>query len=250
MIKKLLIALTIGLFCNCKTDNSKNSNELTARQIFNKVSQTHGKETFFNSNINFEITNARYEVSTPMGRYNFKMTRVVDEKINVISYDGGFLQHTINSEIQDLNTASYSVVERSIFGFPFSYFIPFTLDNTDVHLTLLPETTIQLNPYYAVKTSFLTKDDNPKKDEIILYIDKKDFTIVYLALDFGLISSKKMFKRCYNIRSIDGVLFYDYALFVDDPEATLEELYLKFNNSTLEHVATIEVNNPTVTARK
>jgi len=238
-------------FLGCAQKSSKtaeNPEAFTADQLYQKTLKAHGNDSFLSNKINFKIKDASYECFIDQGRYNFEMKREVNNVQNKLTYTGGYIEYRRNDTIQNIDGTRYSIVEKSIFGFPFTYFAPFTLNTNDITLTTLPDATIRSSHYYSLKATFAPEGDNTTGDEIIMYINQESYVVTYFALNFNKISSDKLlFKRNTNFRHVDGILFYDYDLFVENNPDGLNELYQKYNNASLEHLGPVEIVNPILT---
>lgn len=251
IIVLLLTLMSCSQNPNKKVNDSSLSN-ITAKELLQKTIQAHGGENNFKTSaIDFKIENTLFKLQYDnAGRANFKQIRQVDTNQHLLSYESGIIKYSINDSLQPQSSYSQRMAEISLFGFLYTFSIPFNLTTNDVKLSMLPKVSIRSKDYYTLDVQFTKIADLPE-DRFILYIDEESYQIKYIALQHDLSGSRNQFRRMINPRKKNQILFQDYILFHEkDSLTTLDNMYEKFNQSNLKVARTITFDSISVNKRE
>ena len=79
------------------------------------------------------------------------------------------------------------------------------------------------------------------------WVDKKDFTVDYLAYKYAVNGGGIRFRKAYNERGIEGIRFVDYKNYKPETlDVSLQDLDTLFENDKLELLSIIENTEVTV----
>ena len=250
----IIIISLVLLTTSCQQKNSldaKKSTEITPKELLQKAMDAHGGEqTFKSSSIDFKIEKTAFNLQyDDNGRADFKQIRQLNSETHELSYKYGLIQYTINDSLQPEEAYSKRMAEISLFGFLYTFSIPFNLTTNDVIISKLPNVTIRQKEYYTLDVQYTKIPDLPE-DRFLLYIDVDSYEIKYIALEHDLSGSKPQFRRMINPKRINDLLFQDYILFhTKDTITPLEKFYTKYNQSDLKVARTIQFDSISVKKR-
>ena len=244
----LTIAIVL-VALSCKPKNNSTSNksitsEISANELLQKTIDAYGGEQLLkDSFIEFKIDKTSFSLQYDTGRANFKQIRQLDSDTHTLSYKYGNIQYFINDSLQSEESYSKRMAEISLFGFLYTFSIPFNLTANDVIISKQANVTIRQKEYYTLDVQFTKIPDLPE-DHFLLYIDIDSYEIGYVALQHDLSGSKPQFRRMIQPRKIKGILFQDYILFhANDTITPLEQFYSKFNQSDLKVIRTVKFDS-------
>lgn len=239
----LFLTFVFSFSCAQKETTTKPNTSTTSKKLFNEILNAHGVNKFESSKVSFQIDDTQFTHIIDDGRSKITQVRTKENKIHKAQYYGGSIQYYIDNELQDDTYYPRAMLERSLYGFVFTNTIPFSLRTNDVRLKSLNDVTIRKEEHYVLEVTFTEiESDNP--DRFLLYINKKNNHISYIALKHKLTSNIPQFRRLTNPRVINGILFQDYIIFT--PENTtlpLDQLQQYYENADLKVVRNIDLNN-------
>ncbi|MFC4634930.1 DUF6503 family protein [Dokdonia ponticola] len=244
----LSILFLVTVSCTQKTNTKDKTvlNEITPDELLQKTINAHGGESFKNSLIEFNIDKTFFSLQYDNGRANFKQIRQVNNDKHLLSYKYGLIEYFINDSLQSEEKYSKRMAEISLFGFLYTFSIPFNLTTNDVILSRQPNVIIRQKEYFTLDVQFTKIPDLPE-DHFLLYIDVNTYEIGYTAIQHDLSGSKQQFRRMTEPKRIKDILFQDYILFhANDTITPLEKLYTKYNQSDLKVIRTIQFDSISV----
>ena len=240
-----IIALTIVFLAACRQENKP----LSAQEIIDKSMLASGTAIVGNSKIAFEFRNKQYVSRRRKGRFNLERhTLNSTGKIKDVLSNNGFERYLndVLLVIPDSMTTRYSGSVNSVHYFAA---LPNGLNDGAVKKKLLKSATIKGKTYYKIEIRFSEDGGGEDFDDVFVYwIDTIHFHIDYLAYTFHVNGGGKRFRAAKNPRSIEGVRFVDYDNYKPtDVNIQLENLDAAFENSALEKISEIALNNVRVT---
>ncbi len=102
----LLIAL---LFVSCNTN--KNTDQLSARQIFDKLIEAAGGQSLYSSTITFNMAELNYVFYRQKNISNFEVTRQTDSIFYKATYNNGSTAYYENEVLQEESSALRKFIE-------------------------------------------------------------------------------------------------------------------------------------------
>jgi hypothetical protein len=239
MSKVLLVLWVTFTFVSC------NSSLKDPQKIIDKAIATAGGNKYLNSTVEFDFRERHYRRILKDGIYSYeRIFNIGDSVVHDFVTNKGF-ERKINdqlAEVADTMKVKYTSSVNSVIYFAL---LPYALNDPAVVKNFLGEATIDQKEYYKVKITFQQQGGGEDFDDVFIYwIDKKDFTIGYIAYSYAEEDGIGLrFRKAYNPRIINEILFFDYINLKpkNKTEVTsLEELYKK---GELEELSKIELLN-------
>jgi len=211
-----IFCLATILFFSC------NSNLTDPQKIIDKAIAASGGDKYLDTTIEFDFRDRHY----------------------VSTRKGGLFTHVNGSavEVADSMKVKYTSSVNSVIYFAL---LPYGLNDASVKKKFLGEAQLEGKTHYVIEITFGEEGGGEDFEDVFIYwIDKKDFTIDYMAYSFE--EGKGIgyrFRKAYNPRRVNGILFFDYINYqptVDTKITQLEELYTK---GELKELSKIEILN-------
>ncbi len=245
MMRPFLIALVTVFLAACKQENKP----LSAQEIIDKSMLASGTAIVGDSKIAFDFRNRQYEATRSKGRFHLeRLTTNSTGKTKDILSNNGFERYLDDALIvvPDSMTTRYSGSVNSVHYFAT---LPYGLNDGAVKKKLLKKATIKGKTYYKVEIRFSEEGGGEDFDDVFVYwIDTVSFHIDYLAYTFHVNGGGKRFRAAQNARNIQGIRFVDYDNYKPtDVNVQLKNLDTAFENSALEKISEIALNNISVT---
>ncbi len=231
------LLVTISLFsCNPSNDPQK---------IINKAIKASGGEKYLHSTIEFDFRERHYVAQREGGKFSYE--RITKDSTNTIHdfvTNNGF-ERKINDQlvaVADTMKTKYTSSVNSVIYFAL---LPYALNDPAVIKHFLGETTIDQKEYYKVKITFQPQGGGEDfEDTFIYWIDKNDFTIGYMAYSYEESDGIGLrFRKAYNARNVNGILFLDYINFKPKGHTQITELEDLYKKGALDELSKIELIN-------
>ena len=233
----LLVTITL-VSCNASLNDPQ--------KIIDKAIAASGGEKYLKSKIEFDFRGRHYVAERDGGIFSYeRIFKDSDNNIHDFVSNDGFKREINDApvEVADTMQVKYTSSVNSVIYFAL---LPYGLNDAAVQKKLLGETTIENVGYYIIEVTFAQEGGGEDHEDVFIYwISKTDFTIGYMAYSYeeeddgiGL-----RFRKAYNPRTVNGILFLDYINLKpkgETPFTSLEELYKK---GELEELSKIELMN-------
>jgi len=232
----LLVTIT---FISC------HSSLTNPQKIIDKAIETAGGEKYLHSKIEFDFRDRHYVAQRNGGIFSYERIFKNGESV-VHDYvtNNGFERKIDDqvAEVADTMKVKYTSSVNSVIYFAL---LPYGLNDAAVQKKFMGEATVENVEYYVIEITFTQEGGGEDHEDVFLYwINKKDFTIGYMAYSYEESDGVGLrFRKAYNPRTINGILFLDYINFRPEravPVTSLEELYKK---GELEELSKIELIN-------
>lgn len=234
----LLFALIAIQSCNTTLND--------AQSLVDKAIEAAGGEKYLNSTIDFDFRERHYRARRDGGMYSYE--RIFTEGDSVTIHDfltnDGF-EREINgqlAEVADTMKTKYSASVNSVIYFAL---LPYALNDASVIKKWVGETTIDNKTYYKIEVGFKAEGGGEDhEDKFVYWFDKNDFSIGYMAYSYE--EGKGMgyrFRKSYNPRNVNGILFLDYINYKPKGEVQLTDMDELFKKGELEELSKIELIN-------
>jgi hypothetical protein len=223
---------------------SCNSNLTDPQKIIDKAIAASGGDKYLDATIEFDFRDRHYVSTRKGGLYTYE--RITKDSVTTHDFlsNDGFRREINGSavEVADSMKVKYTASVNSVVYFAL---LPYGLNDASVKKRFLRETQLEGKEQYVVEITFGEEGGGEDFEDVFIYwIDKKDFTIDYMAYSFE--EGKGIgyrFRKAYNPRRVNGILFFDYINYqptVDTKITQLEELYTK---GELKELSKIEILN-------
>ena len=239
MIKVLLALLVTITLVSCNTSLKD------PQKIIDKAIEVAGGEKYLHSTIEFDFRDRHYMAQREGGKYSYE--RIFKDSVKTTHdflTNDGFKREINNvlAEVADSMKVKYTSSINSVIYFAL---LPYGLNDAAVQKKFMGETSIDSVDYYVIEITFAQEGGGEDHEDVFMYwINKKDFTIGYMAYSYEETDGVGLrFRKAYNPRNVNGILFLDYLNLKpkDKTEITaLEELYKK---GELEELSKIELIN-------
>jgi hypothetical protein len=223
---------------------SCNSNLTDPQKIIDKAIAASGGDKYLDATISFDFRDRHYVSTRKGGLYTYE--RITKDSVTTHDFlsNDGFRREINGSavEVADSMKVKYTASVNSVVYFAL---LPYGLNDASVKKRFLRETQLEGKEQYVVEITFGEEGGGEDFEDVFIYwIDKKDFTIDYMAYSFE--EGKGIgyrFRKAYNPRKVNGITFFDYINYqptVDTKITQLEELYTK---GELKELSKIEILN-------
>jgi hypothetical protein len=215
------------------------------QKIIDKAIETAGGDKYLHSTIEFDFRDRHYVAQREGGKFSYeRIFKDSSKTIHDFVTNDGFkreINDTI-AEVADTMKVRYTSSVNSVIYFAL---LPYALNDAAVIKEFLGESTIDQKEYYKIKITFQQEGGGEDFEDVFIYwIDKKEFTIGYMAYSYEESDGVGLrFREAYNPRKVNGILFLDYINLKPKNKVQiteLEELYLK---GELEELSKIELLN-------
>ncbi len=214
------------------------------QKIIDKAIEASGGEKYLNSTIEFDFRDRHYRAIRQGGIYSYeRITKDSTTTTHDFLNNDGF-RREINGaqvEVADSMKTRYSASVNSVLYFAL---MPYGLNDAAVQKKFLGETSLENKEQYVIEVTFTQDGGEDHEDVFIYWINKKEFTIDYMAYSFAENDGEGYrFRKAYNPRTVNGILFFDYINYKPKGEAKLTDLEELFGKGELEELSKIELLN-------
>ncbi len=237
-----LLILFISKF-NCSF-----TQDLKARDIISKSIESYGGKKFSVSKIGFSFREKQYSIELNDGLFEYKRISKDgdDETIDILNNEG-FKRLVNNDEsmIASLMSDKYSSSINSVVYFAL---LPYRLSDQAVISSYLGKIQLFGKEYHKVKVRFTEESGGEDhEDEFIYWFDSKTYSMDYLAYSYQTNGGGIRFRKAFNKRTVNGLVFQDYENYkADSDKHLLENLDDEFEKGNLELLSIIELKKISV----
>lgn len=232
----LSFAFLISLI-SCSTKNPQH--------IIDKAIEASGGEKYLRATIEFDFRDRHYVAQREGGKFSYQ--RILKDSTTTthdfLTNDG--FKREINNVIVDVADTMKTKYTASVNSVIYFALLPYGLNDAAVKKKLMGQTSMEDKDYYIIEVRFAQEGGGQGHEDVFLYwINKQDFTIGYLAYSFeegkGI---EYRFRKAYNPRTINGILFLDYINYKPKSETQITGLEEIFKKGELEELSKIELIN-------
>jgi hypothetical protein len=239
MSKVLYALLVIFGLVSCNTTLND------PQKIIDKTIEASGGKKYLNSTIEFDFRERHYMAQREGGKYSYeRITKDSTNTIRDIIANEGFKREINNKpvEVADSMKVKYTASVNSVVYFAL---LPYGLNDAAVQKKFLGETSVENKDYYVIEITFAQEGGGEDHEDVFLYwINKKDFTIGYMAYSYEEPDGIGLrFRKAYNPRTVNGILFLDYINFKPKAETQITNLEELFKKGELQELSKIELTN-------
>lgn len=238
MIKPFTIFLIAITMLGCSSQNDP-------QKIIDNAIAASGGEKYLHATIEFDFRDRHYVAQRNGGKYSYE--RIFKDSANTVHdflTNDGFRREINNTpaEVADSMKIKYTASVNSVIYFTL---LPYGLNDAAVQKKLMGQTSIEDKDYYIIEITFAQEGGGQDHEDVFRYwINKKDFTIGFLAYSFeegkGI---EYRFRKAYNPRNINGILFLDHINYKSKSETQIAALEELFKKGKLEELSKIELIN-------
>lgn len=241
MIRIFLLLLVLSTI-HCSTATKEKAEDWIA-----KANLAHGTKELDNSSFRFRFRKHIYGYQKNKNELLYSRTLYQDQGDTITDTlkNHRELQRWINNTPIQLKDSISHLFSESINSVLYFVQIPKVLNDPAVKSTLLGETVIDKEVYVSLKVTFSQEQGGADyQDEYRYWINKKTHLIDYLAYRFYTDQGGTRFRKAYNRRKINGLVFQDYYNFKPQEKfSPLDRLPQLLENKKLIQVSTIETKD-------
>lgn len=224
---------------------SCNSNLTDPQKIIDKTIAASGGEKYFDAIIEFDFRDRHYVSTRKGGLYTYE--RITKDSLNTthdfLSNDG--FRREVNGvavEVVDSMKVKYTSSVNSVVYFAL---LPYGLNDASVKKEFLGETQLEGKDQYMVEISFGEEGGGEDFEDVFIYwINKKDFTIDFMAYSYNEGKGiEYRFRKAYNPRKINGITFFDYINYQPTTDTKITELETLYKKGELKELSKIDLLN-------
>ncbi len=237
-MKYSLFALLLTFLVSC----NEGIPETKEDAIMQKVIDVAGGEKYDEASIDFVFRENYYTSKRRNGRFEFTRTvkdSLGDETKDILDNDK--VRRFVNGKEVKLSDSLATVIGESVNSVHYFVQLPYGLNGDAVHKELLGEDDINGKKYYELQVTFEQEGGGKDHEDVYLYwIEKKDYTVDYMAYRFFVNDGGIRFRVAKNPRVLEGIRFVDYENYktddLDTPLQLLDDLYLQGKLTKVSHI--------------
>lgn len=239
MTKFFLVLLVAITFVSCNTSLND------PQKIIDKAIAAAGGDKYLNSTIEFDFRDRHYRAERNGGTFSYE--RIFKDGNSVVHdfvANSGF-QREINDQLAEVADTMKTKYISSVNSVIYFALLPYGLNDAAVQKKLLGETSIESIEYYIIEVTFAREGGGEDHEDVFIYwINKKEFTIGYMAYSYEESDGVGLrFRKAYNPRFVNGILFLDYINLRPKTETPITDLEELFKKGELEELSKIELIN-------
>ena len=215
------------------------------QKIIDKAIEVAGGEKYLHSTIEFDFRDRHYVAQREGGKYSYE--RIFKDSVNTTHdflTNDGFKREINNviAEVADSMKVKYTSSVNSVMYFAL---LPSGLNDAAVQKKFMGETSIDSVEYYIIEITFAQEGGGEDHEDVFMYwINKKDFTIGYMAYSYEETDGVGLrFRKAYNPRNVNGILFQDYVNLKPKSKTEITALEGLYKKGELEELSKIELIN-------
>lgn len=222
-----------------------NSNLTDPQKIIDKAIAASGGDKYLKSTTEFDFRDRHYIAKRQGGIFSYE--RITKDSVKTthdfLTNDG--FRREINGtavEVADSMKTRYSASVNSVVYFAL---LPYGLNDASVQKKFLGTTHIENKEQYVVEITFAQQGGGEDHEDVFIYwINKKNFAIDYMAYSYAENDGTGYrFRKAYNPRKINGILFLDYINYKPKGEIKITDFEELFKKGDLEELSKIELLN-------
>ena len=233
MYKYLIIISIAFSACNQQLNDPQ--------KIIDQTIQAAGGDLYNNALISFDFRDRHYVANRRGGIFTYE--RLTGDTIrDVMSNEGNYRElrgekiYTSDSMMNKYASSLNSVIYFAL--------LPYGLNDAAVQKKFLGETVLDSVACYKIEISFTEEGGGEDHDDVFIYwFNKESFQIEFMAYTFHVDGGGMRFRKAYNPRHINGILFLDYFNYKPADDSSLEELEELYRENKLELLSKIELEN-------
>jgi len=241
-MKNLLLFFLFAMLLACER------NLTDPQKIIDKTIAASGGEKYLSATIEFDFRDRHYIARRNGGVFSYE--RITKDSVTVthdfLSNEG--FRREVNGNAVEVADSMKTRYRASVNSVVYFALLPYGLNDASVQKKFLGATQIEKKEQYIVEITFAQEGGGEDHEDVFIYwINKKDLTIDYMAYSFAENEGEGYrFRKAYNPRRVNGILFFDYINYKPKGEVKITDLEELFKNGELEEMSKIELLNISV----
>jgi len=244
-MKYFCVLLIPFLFFSCKDENMP----FSAQSSIDKAIEVTCQGNCDQATIQFTFRGKKYKSERTNG--SFRLERIFTDSTGSyqdILTNEEFLRYR-NDSIVKLQDSTVMELRNSVNSVHYFAQLPYGLNAPAAQKKLVGDTAIRGLPYYEISVTFSEEGGGTDyEDRFMYWINKKTYTVDYLAYSYAVNGGGIRFREAYNPRTVNGIRFVDYNNYKPaDLNHALTDLPDLFEKGQLTLLSKIELEDVTVT---
>jgi hypothetical protein len=236
-----------ALFFSC-TDSSKEENAPSRGEaVVDSAIAYHGGDLYENVDLAFGFRGKDFRAIRQGGKFEYTNTYrdSLGDHQRRLTNDG--FDQKLNNEFVVLSGKDSTARAASVNSVIYFALLPGLLNTPAAEKEFLGEETIEGKVYFKVRVTFLKEGGGEDFDDVFLYwFAKENYAMDYLAYSYLEDEGGSRFRKAYNRRSVNGLVFQDYLNLRGPGPDSLEFISEMFKSGKLDTLSKIEVDRLSV----
>ncbi|MFT4601004.1 MAG: hypothetical protein ACI857_001181 [Arenicella sp.] len=202
----------------------------------------HGGDLYNQAHYKFTFRDKLYTFKNDSENYTYTSEYQTDQGWQIDELINGDFNRSLDDKKVILSEQEAGNYGESLNSVVYFATLPHKLSDASVSSEHKGQTIINLQKYEVVKVTF-NQDGGGEdfEDEYVYWINSKTKTMDYFAYNYQVNGGGVRFRVAYNPRTVDGVLFQDYANHSAEVDTPLEDLPALFELDSLPEISIIEL---------
>ena len=237
------VVVLTALFISCSQELPKESTQSRGEAIVDSAIAFHGGGLYENVDLSFGFRGKDFRAIRQSG--NFEYINLYRDSLGNHRRrltNEGFVED-LNNEVLFLSAKDSAARAASVNSVIYFALLPGLLNTPAATKNYLGEETIEGKEYLNVQVTFSEDGGGEDFDDVFLYwFSKEDYGMDYLAYSYLEDEGGTRFRKAYNRRSVNGLVFQDYLNMRGPSPDSLEHISGMFNSGLLDTLSRIEVD--------
>lgn len=242
--KSLFWAAGLAAFFFSCTESSPEFKPLSRGEaIVDSAIAYHGGELYENVDLSFGFRRRSYQAIRQDGNFEYINTYrdTLGSHLRRLTNDG--FSQELNNQILDLSAKDSTARAASINSVIYFALLPGMLNTAAAQKEFLGTELIEGKEYFKVRVTFSQEGGGEDFDDVFIYWFATDnYAMDYLAYSYLEDEGGSRFRKAYNRRSVNGLVFQDYLNLSGPSPDSLEFISEMFKSGRLDTLSRIEVD--------
>lgn len=245
----LSAALLAAIFYSCTQTSPQVKPPSRGEAIVDSAIAYHGGSLYESLDVSFGFRQKEYHVKRKSGRFEYTNTYrdTLGLRVRKLTNDG--YTETLDGERVELTDKLTAARSASVNSVVYFALLPGMLNTAAANKAYIGKETIEGADFYKVRVTFSEEGGGEDYEDVFLYwFSTDDYAMDYLAYSYLEEEGGSRFRKAYNRRSVNGLVFQDYLNMRGPAPDSLEFISEIFKSGRLDTLSVIEVDRLRVTA--
>lgn len=233
----------IFILLGCGSTDTVTQEESEVDRIVNASVAFHGGDIYHNAQISFSLRDRLYTVDRQGGLYQYTSAHSDSLGLHLRKLTNEGYSERLDARDVLLSPKDSVARAGSVNSVVYFALLPGLLEDPSARKTLEGTDEIGGQTYHRIRVQFVEEGGGTHYDDAYLYwIDPEDFSMDYLAYSFLVDGGGTRFRKAYNARRINGLMFQDYENYKGPTSPdSLEFIAQLYNQQKLSLLSNIEL---------
>lgn len=216
------------------------------QRIIDRAIETHGGNTYKESNISFDFRDIHYQILKMPSRFEY--SREFTDSLGVLVKDilnnDGFVRYKDGKEVA-VTEERKQAYTNSVNSVAYFAFLPYGLNDPAARKEWKGETELEGQTYDIIEVTFDEEGGGDDfEDEFLYWFNRETGQMDYLAYTYHTEGGGVRFRKAFNSRLVNGIRIQDYENYMpEDKETPIGEMEALYKTRKLKLLSTIVVEN-------